>query len=624
MPLPQRAPARALISPPVAALAIACLMVAYVAGYAWSAPNTDSADELMRAYEIRHALAFPLEGPPLGGVLHLGPFWFYLTAIPLFLHQSWLAAALFIGFVCSLKFPLAYHCGRKLLDGDFGLLWAAAMFIPGWSTIEQLVFLNPNAVATAMLLALTVALPGLERPAGLRRCFTLGLVLALALHVHPTALPIFLLAPAVLWKRWESGEYTVPAIIAMGIGFVLPFISYVVSQAWYDFPDWVNASSYVADQMSIENIVNAPAVVSAFFAGPETMAQYVLRWPDYAAEALAIATAGVASLCVVALFVGPVSRKRLAQVLLFLALTAAWIACARPTTPVQFTWALTPLVGALIALGLWSAARLPALRWPVAAIALAGFAINVLLVREMAVLVREGEASLPSLIMDTKGGLSHRLYRDVWFPAHEHHALGRALCNAGGPASLHGHLAYVIDKDLGLDLLFECNDRSQVSLAGSEARLHHFGMSRPFWRAISALPDCWIGSLGLAPSAIPLGTRSAIAVADGSTYLPRRHSGNPPRELLLTFEVPRERAVMITNVLSGYEVFEMKSARAGEVAVIAAAENDFSAIYHAPASATGTVQWTFRLVTSLPNAIDIVSVAGRAGAERAETQCLGR
>jgi hypothetical protein len=264
------------------------------------------------------------------------------------------------------------------------------------------------------------------------------------------------------------------------------------------------------------------------------------------------------------------------------------------------------------------------MRGVVALVVVAGFATNALLVREMAVLVREGEASLPSLIMDTKGGLSHRLFRDVWFPAHEHATLGRALCAAGGPASLHGHLAYVIDKDLGLDLLFECKDRSRVSLAGSEAKLHHFGMTRPFWRAVSALPECWIGSLGLAPSALPLVPRKSIPVADGSTYLPRRHSGNPPREVVLAFEVPRERAVMLTNVLAGYELFEMKSARAGDIPVIAAAENDFSAIYRAPASATGNVAWTFRLVSTFPEAIDVVSVAGRKGAERPDGQCLAQ
>ena len=120
---------------------IAFLMIAYTASYAWSTPHTDTADELMRAYEIRHRLAYPLEGPFLGNALHLGPVWFYLVAQPLFISHGWLGVALFpIGLVCSLKFPLAYHCGRRLIDADFGVLWAVCMFVPGWTSSSNCCF----------------------------------------------------------------------------------------------------------------------------------------------------------------------------------------------------------------------------------------------------------------------------------------------------------------------------------------------------------------------------------------------------------------------------------------------------------------------------------------------------
>ena len=82
----------------------------------------------------------------------------YLMALPLRLHESWLAAALFIGIVSALKFPLAAYCGRRLLDRDFGVLWAVAMFVPGWSTFEQLLFMNTNAAPAAMLGVLALCL----------------------------------------------------------------------------------------------------------------------------------------------------------------------------------------------------------------------------------------------------------------------------------------------------------------------------------------------------------------------------------------------------------------------------------------------------------------------------------
>src|SRR5215472_4434960 len=88
--------AGAEIRPYVAVATILALMAAYTLGYAWSTPSADTADELLRAYDIRHGIAFPFEGPFLGGALHLGPLWWYLTALPLFVSQSWIAVALFI------------------------------------------------------------------------------------------------------------------------------------------------------------------------------------------------------------------------------------------------------------------------------------------------------------------------------------------------------------------------------------------------------------------------------------------------------------------------------------------------------------------------------------------------
>ena len=158
-------------------------MAVYVAGYAWSVPHTDTADELVHAYAIRHALAYPAEGQFLGGAVHFGPLWFYLAALPLFVRSSWLAAALFIGFVCSLKFPLAYHCGRRILDRDFGALWAGALFIPGWNSIEELCFLNPNAVDVAVLAIVAICLHGISSPWRTRHFFLLRLAAGLAVHV---------------------------------------------------------------------------------------------------------------------------------------------------------------------------------------------------------------------------------------------------------------------------------------------------------------------------------------------------------------------------------------------------------------------------------------------------------
>ena len=599
--------APALLSRPAAAIVIAFLMAAYVAGYAWGAPNTDTADELWHALRIRDGIAYPLEGPYLGGAIHLGPAWFYLVALPLWVSRSWLAASLFIGLVCALKFPLACHCGRRLLDRDFGVLWAAAMFVPGWSSVEELVFLNPNAVATATLAVLALCLRGMATGMGPAGFATLGLAMALAIHVHPTAIPIFLAAVPLVLRIRRRSDIAMRALVPLALGFAVPFLPYAESQAAHGFPDWGSASAYMAGQVSLANIVNAPSVIANdVLAGPAAIARFILGWDAATAQELGVAMAAAAVASILALAV----RRARCVFLGFvaaLALFAAWIACMRPTTPVQFAWVMNPVVGGLMALGLWALARVPAVRPIVFAGAAASIAFNVVVVRAMALTVREGEGALPSRILDIKGAIAPGVYRDVWFPALSHGELGRELCSAGSGASLHGHLAYVVDKDLGLDALFACDGRPRLVLAGSRPGAHWLGMTRAFWKALGAAPDCRIGSLGLTTRATPLGTREGIAIADGSTYLPRPAARRPPHDMAIEARVPRTSAVLVTNVLGGYESFEIVGARVDGAPVAPVARNDLSALYRTPGG-DGDAAWSFTVRTTNRDAVDAVAI----------------
>jgi hypothetical protein len=601
---------------------IAFLMAAYAAGYAWSSPSTDTADELLKAYGIRHALAYPLEGPFLGGALHFGPLWFYLTALPLSISQSWLGVALFIGFVCSLKFPLAYLCGRKLIDADFGLLWAAAMFVPGWASLEQLVFLNPNGVAAAALLVLAIALRAIEKKSDWPTFAALGLALAVAMHVHPTSAPVFILIAPVLWAHYRRGQGLPGAVAAIAAGFLVPFLPYVVSQIGGGFADWGSASAYVSGQVALANIVNAPKVIlNDVLGGPAVIAEYLLHWqPDRSAllgAAMAVAVSTSVAGCL-----HPVSRHRLPLFVAALLIFAAWIACMRPTTPLQFTWVLGPVVAGLVAIGFWSLGRVAALRPLVWGIVAGSVVFNVLAIRAMAFTVRQGEGHLPSRVMDIKNGLPNAIYRDVWFPALGHGELGRILCEAGD-VSLHGHLAYIADKDLGLDTLFACNDRSRLSLVASNAPNHYFGMTRLFWRALGGPPDCWVGSLGLTRHVMPLLERKPLPVAQELTDLLRRLPRNPSATTTFSVTAPGQAGVMLTNVLGGYESFQVVSAMAAGQAVTPIAENDLSSLFASPASGPGVVQWTFSVLTSNPQAIDVVSVDSGPRTDRVDAGATG-
>src|SRR5262249_22862930 len=97
-------------------LLVAALYLVYVASFAWSIAVPDTARDAFIAHAIRHGEMLPLEGPVLGvpSAIHFGPLWYYLVSVPLWLSDSWIAFVLFQGAVCGLKFPLAWHCGRRI------------------------------------------------------------------------------------------------------------------------------------------------------------------------------------------------------------------------------------------------------------------------------------------------------------------------------------------------------------------------------------------------------------------------------------------------------------------------------------------------------------------------------
>lgn len=608
-----------MISQRAAWVLVALMMACYVAGYAYSAPHTDTADEIMRAFEIRHGLAYPIEGPFLGNALHLGPAWFYLVAIPLWFSETWLAVVLFIGFVASLKFALAYWCGRRLIDSDFGLAWALAMFVPGWNSIEQLTALNPNAVAAALLLVLAIFLQGMRVRATTGLFFVLGLAFALAIHVHPTTLPAGVLVVVLMAIHRRRGGSLVRAIAASAAGFVLPFLPYVASQLVNGFPDWKSASSYATDQISLSNIVNAPSVILNYLMeGPALIGRYILGWSQDASHALGIALVALSLTSLATLIRAPAlspARRLFIPFSGALILVAAWIACARPATPVQFVWILCPLVAALVALGLWSLSRFRAIRPLVIVIAVSALAFNCVAIRAVAFVVRDGEWRLPMRVLDIKGGLPPTEASGTWFPALAHTELGRLLCKTPGTIDLHGHLAEIVDKDLGLDTLLECHDRSRLSLAGDHGQARYAGMTRAFWRALDWKAPCVVGSLGITRNVVPLSRHEGLAVADGSTYLPRRHGTASPKEVLLTGKVPPGHAVLVTNVLGPYETFHIASAQMDGKSTVPLIGNDLSQLYMSPRSSADAVPFRFVVLTSNPDAVDLISIAAPAAVD---------
>ena len=596
---------------------IAFLMATYIAGYAWGAAIQDTARDVFYAYSIRHGHWFPLEGPILGGVIGLGPAWFYLLAVPLLLWDSWLAVALFVAVLGSLKFPLALACGTRLVDRNFGLLWAACLAIPGWSHLEPLFFFNANPAAAVVLAALWLGLRIAGRaPSGVE-LFACGVACALALHVHPTTAPVVLLGAWALRKAWSALREWARPVALLALGFVVPLVPYLVSQAVGGALEWGGASGYVQTQVSRFEVASVPMVLwGQLWGGPRIIATYA-GIPAAPAAAIAIATmlplAGTALLVVR----GNAYERLLTACLVAGAVVfATWIALLRPTTPSYFLYCLAPLTSALIALGLWRWMRGRAGRAIVAACIVLLLAGHVAMVHGLANRVRAGEGRTSSQILDVKESTPRSIYTDTWFPAAARARLGAMLCAAPSGITLHGHLAYIVDRSVGIDALLECHRVEQVSLMGNlpGAAVHWVGMSRDFWKQLGTRPACRIGSLGIAAPTVVAWPPSGEPVPDGRKYFPRERARTPPREMIVEFEAPPAYPVLVTNVVHGYETLDALAVQADGREIKAVARNDLSALYAPPASVgRSPVKWSVRLTGTRPELVDVVAFDPRFG-----------
>ena len=589
----------------LAAALLAALMGTYIAGAAWSAAIQDTARDVHYAYSIRHGLWFPLEGPilggPVGGALHLGPAWYYVLSIPLFVSDGWLAIALFAAALASLKFPLAFLLGRRALDARWGTAWACCLALPGWHSFEQLIFFNPNPAAACVLGAVLLALRLRESPSG-PSAFGLGLLFALALHVHPTCAPVVVLAVPALWRA----ERRTALACALAIGFAIPFLPYVAQQIASGVPDAASTAGYMSRQITVANLVNTPQLVgAAIVGGPQAVIAWL--WPK--ASGVPRVAAALAALAVAVPVAAAMSRRmpeaaRAPFGALWLAVVvfAPWIALLRPTTPMYFMYAIAPFMAGLIALGAWLALR--------RATAVAGVTACVLLLLlhaavayRMASAVESGQGVLSSRILDVKDESARQGFNDTWFPATGRGSLGAFLC---GARTLHGHLAYIEDRSVGMDALFACRSVDALRIGGSRSPGEHWvGMSRAFWRKLDASPECWSGSLGMARTAAVAWPEEGISIASGRKYFPRDPGKGRLAPVAVDIEAPRTQALMITNPLVGYEALEDVRVLADGATLAPLASNDLSRLFVAPAG-SGPVAWSIRFAATAPPAADIV------------------
>ncbi|HEX7917726.1 hypothetical protein [Rudaea sp.] len=536
----------------LAGAAFCCLMfVLHVAAGLHSAGVTDFWRDIYWSTLIAHGERFPPPGPPINQVVELGPWWYYLLALPIFLTGRIAAAAVTIQALAALKYFLAWCIGTRLLDARFGFAFAVCMAVAGWSTVPFLFPSHPAVVETTLLL---LALATLRLCANLSagNALLFGLAAAACVHAHPTTLPYLVVAGgAVLWRHRSAS-----ALALLGLAAVVVLLSLL--PPWLD-PEPIDEllrrswSDYAANDVGNGFAQRLPKFIAGLLVGgawnglllltPWRLATVKLAWWIYCV-CLAIALAGVAALSLHATAL----RRWLAAAALLLGLQILFVLGIRGWTAIWMLPSCLPPLAFIVAAGWyeWLAAPGPRVR----RVALPALLVSALLsIAPFGFFLRDlhGVRVAPNANYFNVVGSPDGYVTVPGSPlsVRQIDALGAELCT---PANLHARLATAIDKSLATSARNACGTWPDLLFGGQRAGAHLAGIPQRLAATIGIAPDKTVGGLALYSHV------RAIAPATGSPR-PRLDRmrvgidivGAQPAPLAYDFTTGPDDVVVLTN-----------------------------------------------------------------------------
>ncbi len=542
-----------------AVLIIAVLMAIYASTYVFSVMTIDTGRDWAQALQIASGTAFTAAGPALKvDVFHFGPVWFYLLGGLFYLTHSIALTSLVVGVLAALKFPLAYLCGKKLLDRRLGLLWALMLALPGWQTMEQVHVTHINLVETLSLLMIYLLIRFALEGEG-KWLMMLGLVFGLALHAHPSTAALGLVAMAVYLYEWKrSGNTHGVAVLVAAVLFLFPFLPYLVSQTLDGWPEWQKAAGYIQSETGFVNLLKLPQLILStvvyapklFFLSAFASSNYGSLWLIGVYALYLLGAIGLAG----ALVTG-VQRTLILAGLAALLVVGAGVLYLRPQTPYYMTYVLYPLIAFLLALGLHGWDR----RFGGKLLVSCGMAVLLLSSAISASLVRvhtSGEGGFPSgLFMNVAAGKFGKPGRDLRFPASGQDRLGEYLCTLGSHVAVHGDLAFIVDTSFSAGSRLQCGEQTKVTIAGSagdQEATHVAGLTRRVWHILEWAPSTWIGPFGITESLQRIAPSSGISLPQADTYPPRAYQQEPGELQRWRFTLHGAQVLVITNPFPWY------------------------------------------------------------------------
>ena len=589
----------------LAVLHAAPFFVAFVEG--------DFARDLYAALRITQGREWPLEGPVISATAHLGPVWYYALAIPMKLGGSLTTVVAAIAVASALQFPLAYRLGSEAFDRRTGIAWAILLAMPGVGSLASLWVAHPSVTAT-LVLAVLYALRRAHKASSSGWLAAAGAAFGLALHAHPTTLPLALpLAWVAIAHARRKGAAGVAGAVAALVLAAVPFLPLIVNLRGHA-DDVLRMSQHMSgDAAALTPAAIATVAANAVWRVSDLVVgtwlsgdgRPLASWRWFAASLYALAAVGLALLALR----GPARwRRAAAAVALAFVAWIVFVAAIRDVTRFYMLYAPAPLFALVVALGLrglglhgGATGAIVGRALLAGGVAWAIASSGVRVARALADDVR-----LPPLLgahVDLQRNDAFAYTRLHYLSARHLDAIGRRLC-VDGRVHLFGELAQVVDSQFNVAAQIRCADASHVVIGGAPGpgERAYFLLQRDALEPGMALRD--FGGFGFGRVDEVLVPRPALPLARGEDYPSRRGCATATRH---DFAFATHRAATLA-IASGLAITcpmrVLRLERDGVPVEVSMAAD--SAWTRAP---DGPARWALTVETGAPEALQVFTVA---------------
>lgn len=581
---------------------LAALMLLHLAAYPFATVLLDASRDLSQAWAIVQGVA-PLLGPRIDDRFHLGPAWFYVLALPLWLTKSTAATLAAAGLLAALKYPLAYLCGKRLLDARFGLFWAVALALPGWNLLQPMFPTHTILIETTMLAAL-LPLIRLWQRGEAHWWGAYGMLQGLALHAHPATALLVPLAVAVAWQRRAAFRHEAGPI-AGGVALaLLPFAPMLWHEATHGWPMLETlfargAPGGLATAPELARGVFVQGPVSAFAAGGRAWILVAsLLYP-------------VLALTLVAGLAFAIRRQpALWRVPLCAVLALLLLAALGGRTPFHLVYAWLPFGAATLALGWWGLWHSPRAR-PVATAAAAACVALALCATTLQ--IRAAHAGQTTLLAGSVADVRTLAppRRVPLLPAFLLDQWGREICTANRATVLHGDLALLMDAARAISVRLACDRADLVNIGGGADvpdAAHVAGLTPGQRRVLGEAQAGWPQAFSDAPlRVVASGPTTPVAAGD-----PRTRSTHALQSREFEFMAPRGAAVAISLPFAAWDEARIESVGADGFARTPVLAGAATRVFRCDDCTGVAVQWRVVVRTREPDRLDIVVITPAA------------